>query len=62
LIPEVPFSRGHITVVDPLLARTATRRGAILGSLFATLADELRGLDDLATLHGAEATVGVHMA
>jgi hypothetical protein len=30
LIPEVPFSRGHITVVDPLLARPATRWGAIL--------------------------------
>jgi hypothetical protein len=26
LIPEVPFSRGHITVVDPLLVRLATRR------------------------------------
>jgi hypothetical protein len=25
LIPEVPFSRGHITVVDPLLARLAIR-------------------------------------
>ena len=62
LIPEVPFSRGHITVVDPLLARPATRWGAILGSLLAPLADALRELDDLVALRGAVVTVGVHRA
>jgi hypothetical protein len=62
LIPEVSFSRGHITVVDPLLARPATRWGAILGSLLAPLTDALRELDDLAALRGAVATVGVHRA
>jgi hypothetical protein len=50
LIPDVPFSRSHITVVDPLLARPATRWGAILGSLLTPLADALRELDDLAAL------------
>jgi hypothetical protein len=62
LIPEVPLSRGHITVVDPLLARPTTRWGAILGSLLAWLADVLRELDDIATLRGAVVTVGVHRA
>jgi hypothetical protein len=62
LIPEVPFPRGHIAVVDPLLARSATRRGAILGRLLAPLADVLRELDDLTALRGAVATVGVHRA
>ena len=62
LIPEVPFSRGHITVVDPLLARPATRWGAIIGSLLAPLADALHELDDLAALRDAVATVGVHKA
>jgi hypothetical protein len=60
LIPKVPFSHGHITVVGPLLARPATRWGAILGSLLAPLADTLHELDDLAALRGAVATVGVH--
>jgi hypothetical protein len=62
LIPEVPFSRGHLTVVDPLLARPATRWGAVLGRLLAPLADALCELDDLAALGGAVATVGVHKA
>jgi hypothetical protein len=62
LMPEVPFSRGHFTVVDPLLARSATRWGAILGSLLAPLTDALRELDDLAALRGTVATVGVHRA
>jgi hypothetical protein len=62
LIPEVPFSRGHITVVDPLLARPATRWGAILGRLLTPLTNVLRELDDLTALHGAVATVGVHRA
>ena len=59
---EVPFSRGHITVVDPLLARPTMRWGAILGSLLAPLADALRELDDLVALRGAVATIGVHRA
>jgi hypothetical protein len=62
LIPEVPLSRGHITIVDPLLARPTTRWGSILGSLLVLLADALRELDDLATFHGAMATIGVHRA
>jgi hypothetical protein len=48
LIPEVQFSRGHLAVVDPFLARSVTRRGAILGGLLALLADTLREFDDLA--------------
>ena len=59
---EVPFSRGHITVVDPLLARPTMRWGAILGSLLAPLADALRELADLVALRGAVATIGVHRA
>jgi hypothetical protein len=62
LIPEVSFSRGHLAVVDPFLARPATRWGAILGHLLAPLANALRELDDLATLCGVVATVGVHRA
>jgi hypothetical protein len=62
LIPEVPISRIHITVVDPLLVRPATRWGAILGSLLAPLADALHELDDLAALRGTMATIGVHRA
>jgi hypothetical protein len=58
LMPEVPFSRGHITIVDPLLARSSTRRRAVLGSLLAPLADALHELDDLAALRGAVAAVG----
>jgi hypothetical protein len=62
LIPEVPFSRGHLTVVDPLLAMPAARWGAVLGRLLVPLADALRELDDLTALGGAVATVGVHKA
>jgi hypothetical protein len=62
LIPEVPFSRGHVTFVDLLLARSATRQRAILRSLLTPLADALRELDDLAAFWGAMATVGVHRA
>jgi hypothetical protein len=47
LIPEVPFSRCHVTFVDLLLARPATRRRAILGGLLASLTDALRELEDL---------------
>jgi hypothetical protein len=43
----------HLATVDPFLARAATRWGAILGSLLASLADALHELDDLMTLRGA---------
>jgi hypothetical protein len=38
------------------------RRGAVLGGLLAPLADTLRELDDLATLHDAVTTIGVYRA
>jgi hypothetical protein len=62
LIPEVSFSRGRITLVDLLLARSATRRCAILGGLLAPLGDALRELDDLSALRGAVAAVGMDRA
>jgi hypothetical protein len=66
LIPEVSLSRGHLTVVDLFLARTATRWGAVFGRLLMSLADTLVDafceIDDLATLRGAMATVGVYRA
>jgi hypothetical protein len=62
LIPEVPFSRSHLAVVDPFLARSAARWGAVLGRLLAPPADALRELDDLETLCGAMATIGVYRA
>jgi hypothetical protein len=62
LIPEVPFSRSHLAIVDPFLARLAAKWGVVLGRLLAPLADALHELDDLATLGGAMATVGVYMA
>jgi hypothetical protein len=62
LVPEVPLSCGHITVVGPLLVRLATRWGTILGGLLAPFADALHELDNLAALHGAMATVEVHRA
>jgi hypothetical protein len=40
----------------------AARRGAILGGLLAPFADALREFDDLATLCGAMAIVGVYRA
>jgi hypothetical protein len=62
LIPEVPFSRDHLAVVDPFLARSTTRWGAVLGRLLAPLADAFREVNGLATLRGAVATIGVHKA
>jgi hypothetical protein len=59
---EVRFFCGHLAAVDPFLARSAARRGAIAGSLLAPLANALRELDDLVTLRGAVATVGVYRA
>jgi hypothetical protein len=56
------FSHGRVTFVDLLLARPATRRRTILGSLFASFTDALRELDDLAALQGIVATVGMHRA
>jgi hypothetical protein len=61
LIPEVRFSRGHLTAVDSFLARPTTR-GAVLGGLLAPLADALREIDNLVTLHGTVVTVGVYRA
>jgi hypothetical protein len=60
LIPKVPLSRGHLVIVDPFLARPAARWGAILGSLLASFADALCKIDDLMTLCGAMATIGVY--
>jgi hypothetical protein len=66
MIPEVSLSHGHLAVVDLFLARTATRWGAILGRLLTPLADvftdAFREINNLATLRGAVATVGVYRA
>jgi hypothetical protein len=62
LIPEVPFSRGRITFVDLLLARSAMRRRAIFGGLLAPLTDALRKLEDLSAFRGTVATVGMDRA
>jgi hypothetical protein len=59
---EVPFSCGCVSFVDLLLARSMTRRRAILGGLLAPLADALHELEDLSALRGAVATVGVDRA
>jgi hypothetical protein len=59
---EVSFSRGHLTVIGLFFARSATRWRAILGRLLTPLADAFREVNDLATLHSAVATVGVHRA
>jgi hypothetical protein len=62
LILEVRFSRGHLAAVGPFLARPAARRGAIPGGLLVPLADTFCEFDDLVTLHGIVATVGVYRA
>jgi hypothetical protein len=62
LIPEVPFSRGHLAVVHLFLAGPAARRGAVFAGLLALLADAFCEVDDLATLCGAVATMRVHRA
>jgi hypothetical protein len=58
----VPFSRGHLAVVDLFFARSAMRWGAVPGRLLTPLADVFREVNDLVTLSGAVATVGVHRA
>jgi hypothetical protein len=58
----VPFSRGHLAVVDLFFARLAMRWGAVPGRLLAPLADVFREVNDLVTLSSAVATVGVHRA
>jgi hypothetical protein len=62
LVPEVPFNRDHLAVVDLFFARSAMRWGAVLGRLLTPLADAFREVNDLATLRGVVATVGVHRA
>jgi hypothetical protein len=62
LIPEVPFSHGHLAVVHLFLAGPATRRGAIFGGLLAPLTDAFCEVIDLVTLRGAVATMRVHRA
>jgi hypothetical protein len=62
LIPEFSFSRSHLVIVDPLLSRLATGRGAILGRLLVPLTDALRELDDLVAFRGAVESVGMHWA
>jgi hypothetical protein len=62
LIPEVPFSRGHLAVVHIFLAGPAARRGAVFGGLLAPLADMFCEVNDLKTLCGAVAAMRVHRA
>jgi hypothetical protein len=62
LIPEVSFSRGHLTVVHLFFARSATRWGAVFGRLLAPLTNTLHEINDLVTLRSAVATVGVYRA
>jgi hypothetical protein len=62
LIPEVPLSRGHLAIVHLFFARSAARWRAVLGKLLAPLTDVFRKVNDLATLRGVVATVGVHRA
>jgi hypothetical protein len=62
LIPEVPFSRGHLAVVHLFFARSATGWGAVFGRLLTPLTDAFREVNDLATLRGAVATIGVYRA
>jgi hypothetical protein len=62
LIPEFSFSCGYLAVVDLFFARLARRWGAVLGGLLAPLADTFHEINDLVTLRGAVATVGVHKA
>ena len=62
LIPEVSFSRDHLTIVHLFLVGSAARRGAVFGGLLAPLADAFCEVDDLVTLRGAVATMRVHRA
>jgi hypothetical protein len=61
-MPEVRFGRGHLFVVDPFLAGSTTRWGAIPGRLHAPRADMFREVDDITTFCGVVAAVGVHGA
>jgi hypothetical protein len=62
LIPEISLSCGHLAVVHLFFARSAARWGAVFGKLLAPLTDAFREVNDLATLCGVVATVGVHWA
>jgi hypothetical protein len=62
LIPEIPLSRDHLAVVHLFFARLAARWGPVFGKLLAPLTDSFCEVNDLATLRGVVATVGVHWA
>jgi hypothetical protein len=62
LIPEVPLSHGHLAVVHLFFARSTVRWRAIFGRLLAPLTDAFCKVNDLTTLRGAVATIGVHRA
>jgi hypothetical protein len=62
LIPEVPFSRGHLAVIDLFFTRSVTRWGAVLGRLLTPLADAFHEVNDLVTLSDTVATIGVYRA
>jgi hypothetical protein len=61
-MPELSFSHGYFIIVDPLLTRSTTGRGVILGWLHASLTNVFRELDNLATFRGAVVSVGMHGA
>ena len=62
LIPEVSFSRDHLTIVHLFLAGPAVRWAAVFGGLLAPLADAFSEVNDLVTLRGAVATMRVPRA
>jgi hypothetical protein len=62
LIPEIPLSRGHLAIVHLFFPRSAARWRVIFGRLPAPLTDMFREVNDLVTLRGTVATVGVHRA
>jgi hypothetical protein len=60
------FSLSHLAVVDLFFARTTARWGAVSGRLLTSLAgafaNAFREINDLATLRGVVATVGMYRA
>jgi hypothetical protein len=59
---RVLIPRGHFTIVDPLLTRPTTGRGAVLGRLLMSLTDAFRELDDLTAFRGVVVSIGMHWA